>query len=287
MQIYSEEDEKKFKEISSELHKPARRYYPRRKIIPHFIDETWSSDLIDMRKFTDKNKGYNYIMTVYDNFSKYAWAVPLKNKTAKTLREAFEKITIRRIPNRIPKYLWFDQESGIYSKEFNKFLKEADVKLYSTDGDLKAVFAERFNRTLENKLYPHMTARGENIWYDVLQNYITEYNNTKHSTIKMTPNEGSLPENSSKILNILMTDKRKFKPPKLRVGDFVRISKLKSIFGRGYTINWSYEIFQVIEVKNTKPVTYVIKDKNGEIMKASWYEQELQKSKFNFDNEYI
>ena len=159
--------------------------------------------------------------------------------------------------------------------------------MYSTESELKAVFAERFNRTLENKLYPHMTALGENIWYNVLQKYITEYNNTKHSTIKMTPNEGSLPENSSKLISIFIEDKRKYKLPKLKNGDFVRISKIKSIFGKGYTINWSYEMFKVTEVKKTQPVTYVIKDKNEEVMKGSWYEQELQKSKFNYDNEYI
>ena len=127
-----------------------------------------------------------------------------------------------------------------------------------------------------------MTYRGEDIWYDVLDNEIKKYNNTRQRTIKMSPNEGSKQENSKEISALLSVDKREFAAPKLKVGDSVRISKIKSIFAKGYTINWSYELFEVSEILKTKPVTYRIKDEKGEVIQGSFYEQELQKSKLKF-----
>ena len=243
-----------------------------------------------MQKHSKQNKGYKYILTVYDNFSKFAWAIPTKNKSAISLKEAFTELFSR---GRKPTKLWFDKESGIYSKDFREFLNKNEVKLYSTESDLKAVFVERFNRTLENKLYPIMTYRGVQIWYDVLDHEMEKYNNTRQRTIKMTPTEGSLPENSKQISALLSVDNRVLPGPKLKVGDIVRISKIKSIFGKGYTINWSYELFEISEVMATKPVTYRITaeplspkggivDERGEKILGMFYESELQKSMLKF-----
>jgi hypothetical protein len=147
------------------------------------------------------------------------------------------------------------------------------------------VFAERFNRRLENKIYPIMTYRGEQIWFDVLDKVIEDYNNnTIQRTIKMTPMEGSDPENSSQIQKIFSDDTSSTKKSSLQKGNYVRIAKIKSIFAKAYTINWSYEIFQVDKVLDTNPWTYKIIDQHGEIIAGSWYGQELQKSLFGFEN---
>ena len=139
--------------------------------------------------------------------------------------------------------------------------------MYSTFNEGKSVVAERFIRTLKNKLYKHMTATGKNVYYDVLDDAVNEYNNTKHSTIKMKP--------ADVRDNIDEHNEKRFK-----VGDRVRISKFKNIFAKGYTPNWSTEIFIVDKISDTVPYTFNSKDLNDEEIIGSFYDKELQKSIF-------
>ena len=125
--------------------------------------------------------------------------------------------------------------------------------MYSTYNEGKSVAAERFIRKLKNKLYKHMTATGKNVYYDVLDDIVNEYNNTKHSTIKMKPKDVG---NNKRVY----IEKRS----RFKVGDRVRISKFKNIFAKGYTPNWSREIFIVNKINDTVPYTYNIKDLNDE-----------------------
>ena len=140
--------------------------------------------------------------------------------------------------------------------------------MYSTYNEGKSVVAERFIRTLKNKLYKHMTAIGKNVYYNVLDDVVTEYNNTKHSTIKMKPID-------------VIDNKRVYieKDSKFKVGDRVRIYKFKNIFAKGYTTKWSKEIFIVDKVNDTVPYTYNLKDLNDEEIIGSFYDKELQKTK--------
>ena len=143
--------------------------------------------------------------------------------------------------------------------------------MYSTYNEGKSVVAERFIRTLKNKLYKHMTAIGKNVYYDVLDDAVNEYNNTKHNTIKMKPKDVG----DNKRVYI---DEQNEKDSRFKVGDRVRISKFKNIFAKGYTPNCSKEIFIVDEINDTVPYTYNIKDLNGEEIAGSFYDKELQKS---------
>ena len=112
--------------------------------------------------------------------------------------------------------------------------------MYSAFNEGKSVVAERFIRTLKNKLYKHMTATGKNVYYDVLDDVVNEYNNTKHNTIKMKPIDAG----DNKRVYI---DEHNEKDSKFKVGDRVRISKFKYIFAKGYTPKWSTEIFIIIK----------------------------------------
>ena len=136
--------------------------------------------------------------------------------------------------------------------------------MYSTYNEGKSVVAERFIRTLKNKLYKNMTAIGKNVYYDVLDDVINEYNNAKHNTIKMKP------------IDVGDNDEHNEKDSRFKVGDRVRISKFKNIFAKGYTPNWSKEIFIVDKINDTVPYTY---DLNGEEIIGSFYDRELQKTK--------
>ena len=144
--------------------------------------------------------------------------------------------------------------------------------MHSTINEDKSVVAERFIRTLKNKLYKHMTATGKNVYYDVLDDIVIEYNNTKHITITMKPKDV---RNNNKIVYI---NKHNEKRSRFKVGDRVRISKFKNIFAKGYAPNWSREIVIVNKINDTVPYTYNIKDLNDEEIVGSFYDRELQKS---------
>ena len=139
--------------------------------------------------------------------------------------------------------------------------------MYSTYNESKSVVAERFSRILKYKLYKHMTAAGKNVYYDVLDDIVNEYNNTKHNTIKMKPKDVG---NNNKRVYI---DEHNEKCSRFKFGDRARIYKFKNIFAKGYTPNWSRQIFIVNEINDTVPYTYNIKDLNGEEIIGSFYDR--------------
>ena len=126
--------------------------------------------------------------------------------------------------------------------------------MYSTFNEGKSVVAERFIRTLKNKLYKHMTAINKNVYCDVLDDVVNEYNTTKHNTIKIKPKDIKNDNNRVYI------DEHNKKSTRLNVGDRVRISKFKNIFAKGYTSNSSKEIFIVNKINDTVPWTYSLKN---------------------------
>ena len=154
--------------------------------------------------------------------------------------------------------------------------------MYSTFNEGKSVVAGRFIRTLKNKLYKHMTATGENVYYDVLHDVVNEYNNTKHNTIKMKPKDVKNDTTKSSAIarnNRIYIAEHNKKSATYNVGDRVRISKFKNIFAKGNTPNWSREIFIVDKINDTVPYAYNLKDLNDEEIIASFYDRELQKTK--------
>ena len=144
--------------------------------------------------------------------------------------------------------------------------------MHSTHNKGEPVVAERFIRTLKNKIYKYMTSISKNVYIDKLDDIVNEYNNTHHTTLKMNP----VDVRDNTYIN---TDKEvNNKDPKFKVSDHVRITKYKNIFAKDYTPNWSGEVFVIKEVNNTVPWTYVINDLNGEDIIGTFYEKELQKT---------
>ena len=221
-----------------------------------------------MQSLSRKNKGIKYILCVIDLYSKYAFVIPLKDKKGISIVNAFNKII--KQSNRKPNKTWVDQGGEFYNHLFQKWLSDNDIIMYSTYNEGKSVVAERFIRTLKNKLY--MTATGKNVYYDVLDDVVNKYNNTKHSTIKMKPID--VGDNNKKVY----VDEHNEKDSRFKVGDRVRISRFKNIFAKGYDPNWSKEIFIVDKVNDTVPYTYNLKDLNDEEIIGSFYNKELQKT---------
>ena len=253
--------------LADELHKPIIKKFNKRKVYSQFKDNIWGVDLADMQSLSRKNKGIKYLLCAIDLYSKYAFVIPLKDKKGVSIVNAFNKII--KQSNRKPNKIWVDQ-GGEFYKIFEKWLSDNDINKYSTYNEGKSVVAERFIRTLKNKLYKHMTATGKNVYYDVLDDVVNKYNNTKHSTIKMKPID--VGDNNQRVY----IDEHNEKDSRFKVGDRVRISKFKNIFAKGYTPNWSSEIFIVDKINDTVPYTYNVKDLNDEEIIGSFYDKELQ-----------
>ena len=151
-------------------------------------------------------------------------------------------------------------------------MKINNIEMYSTYNEGKSVVAERFIRIQKNKIFKHMAAISKNVYSDVLDHIVNKYNNTVHKTIKVKTidvTDDSYAEYNEDF------DK---KDPNFKVSDHVRISKYKNIFAKGYTPNWSEEIFVVSKIKNTVSWSYIVSDLSGEEITGSFYEKELQKT---------
>ncbi|KAE9527078.1 hypothetical protein AGLY_013726 [Aphis glycines] len=182
--------------LANELHRPARKVFPRRSIITRFKDDLWQADLMDMQSHSKQN---------LDTYTKYVWVESLKNKTGKEC------------------------------------------------------------------------TKGTWNWYNRISKIIYNYNHTKHRSIKCTPYEARI--NTSKIKSNIQSNKTSYKP-KFKINDKVRISKYKHIFSKGYTPNWTTEIFTVSKVLHTEPITYQLKDGSNNIILGGFYEQEIKLTDF-------
>lgn len=263
--------------IVEELHTPARRNYPRRKFDVRGLDETWQADLVEMQPYSRENKGYRYMLTTIDVFSKYAWAIPVKTKNAKDITEAMQIILQK---NRRPKNLQTDKGKEFYNSNFQNLMKKHKINLYSTFSNLKASIVERFNRTLKNKMWKRFSLRGNYKWIDILSELLSEYNNTKHRTINMKPKDVNV-DNEIEVLRRYSTKIELLKKSKFKVNDKVRVSKMKHLFEKGYTPNWSTEIFTIVKVCKTRPVTYILKDYQDQPVAGGFYQEELLKVKYS------
>ena len=215
---------KQNRQLANELHKPIIRKFKEIKVYSSFKDNIWGADLADMQLVSKYNKGIRYILCAIDLFSKYAFVVPLKDKKGISIVNAFQSIldNSKRKPNKI----WVNQGSEFYNTHFKKLLKDNNIEMYSTHNEGKSVVAERLIRTLKNKIDKHMTAVSKNVCFDVLNDIVSEYNNTDHKTIKMKP----IDVKSDYFAEY--NEESNEKDPKFKVNDHVRISKYKNIFAK-------------------------------------------------------
>ena len=195
-----------------------------------------------MQSLSKYSEGIKYLLCVIDLFSKYAWVIPIKDKKGTSIVNAFKK-TLSDL-NIKPNKLWVDHGSEFYNKSFKDFLKINNIKMYSTCNKRKSVVAERFIRTWKNKIFKHITVISKNIYFDVLDDIVDKYNNTVHKTIKIKPIKVTGDHYAEYNVDPSNKKNRQFK-----VGDNVRISKLKNIFAKVYTPNWSELENEIPDIK--------------------------------------
>ena len=249
-------------QLGEELHKPIIRKFEKRMVHAAFKDNIWGADLANMQLLSKYNKEVRFLLCIIDIFSKYAWVVPLKDKKGVSITTTFQSIlkqSNRRAKGTSaqhvkPNKIWVDKGSEFYNASFKKWLRDNDIVMYSTNNEGKSVDAERFIRTVISKIYKYMTSISKIykymtsiakiVYIDKLDDIVNECNNTYHTTIKMKliDVKDNTYINTNKEINN--------KDPKFKVGDRVRISKYKNIFAKGYTPNWSEEVFVTKKVKN-------------------------------------
>ena len=257
------------------LFKRKRRKFPRRKIITRYPGNIVQSDLIDMQKFSGRNSGYNYILVVIDCFSKKLWTRPLKTKrgqeTADALRSILESM---RYPVQT---MIFDEGLEYVNKYVSNLLNEFNIHSYHIKSRLKASTAERVNRTIKQALWKIFYEAKKTRWVDVIDSIVDNYNKTYHTTIKMSPDEVTW-ENRKQVFEHSFPKIKDRITCRLKKGDKVRVQLNKDIFEKGFTQNWSNDIFTIeASFQKNGVCWYRIKDERGNIYPKYKYFYELNK----------
>ena len=236
--------------------KPPKKNYATNKTDVYHIDDTWSLDILDLKDYgPENNRGYRYVLVTIDNFSKYGWTIPLKNKNAQTMKDSFENILINS--KRKPNLIESDRGKEFYNNIFQDFLNKNDIKHYSRNSSYGAVFAERFNHTIRDLLKKIVFEQGDAKWIDVLQTITKQYNNRIHLSTKLTPIQASLKKNESYVYKNLIDKPNKIKP-KFQINDLVRTADLKKTFSKSDTTSWSYKLYKITEIVNDTIPSYKI-----------------------------
>ena len=270
-------------EESYTLHRPVRYRFPRRKTIVSGPLDQFQCDLIDCSVYKNHNGGIRYLMCCIDVFSKYAWVRPLQTKRGQETAAAMKSILVTL--DRMPLSAQSDKGSEFRAAAFQNILKKHKIHFFTTENDdTKASLVERFQRTLQTMIHRYMTATRSHAFVEALPMLLKTYNANYHTAIGMAPRDVTDENTESIWLRLYAKDtkirKSEFAPNKkkgLGPGDYVRISKTRRQFAKGYTGHWSKEIFVVSEDLDTTPVTYRVSDMGGDELKGSFYGQELQK----------
>ena len=249
--------QKNIKIFINEIYSKApKKIYATNKTDVYNINDIWSLEILDLTDYgPENNRGYRYVLVVTDNFSKFGWTIPLKNKIAQTIKDSFENILISSKGSR--NLLEGDRDRGFYNNIFQDFLNKNIIKLYSRNTSVGAVFAERFNLTIRNLPKRPVFEKGDGSWIDVLLTITKQYNNRIHSSTKLTPIQASLKKNEGFVYKNLL-DKHKKVTPKFQINNLVRTAGLQKTFSKGDTTNWSYKLYKTTEIINDTIPAYKI-----------------------------
>jgi hypothetical protein len=275
------------------LHRRAVHKFPRNPIIASYIDQQWQADLLFLPDLKIYNDNIVCSLVCIDIVSRYAWVETLANKSGEITTAGMLKILERAHPRK-PTKLQTDDGTEFFNKSFQQLMKQRNIKHFSIKSDTKAAIAERFIRTIKEKIYRFLDNQpGNNRYIDHLQDLVTSYNSTYHVSIKMAPNEVDQ-TTLSKVLHNLYSHlwtkntKNARKPPLYKINDRVRISSARNIFRKGYKGKWKEEVFIIHKNRFGFPQhLYTLKDWHGRILDGSFYENELQKMNLNDDSLFI
>lgn len=264
------------RQVSHTRHKQPRLRFPRRKTLFLRQNDCFSGDLIDCTSLATYNRGYSYIFTNVDNFSRRLFLRKLKTKNGKEVAAAFLSV-IEENNGISPRKYWTDRGTDFINPQMQKIYDDFNIVRYSIDSPIKSAYAEVQNRRIENLLYKIMTSLGSANWESHLDTVCDILNNQKLAVLgQFTPLEAHKPENEEILRSKFLKDYAKFKQkfkhekPKFYPGQTVRRLKKRNIFTRGYEPAWENEYDVVQYVVPSYPLQYKLRNRRGK-----WYAQEL------------
>lgn len=257
-------------------HKQLRYKFPRRKTFGVFVFSHLQVDLIELQEFAKSNKGYRYVLTIIDVFSRYSFIVALKRKTgaevAKALEDTFEKI------NMFPTYILSDYGREFRNQHVKSYLDSRDIKLIHSKSEIKGSTIERFNRTWKGRLFKFFTRTNSVKWLESGKKIVDGINRSYHRTIKCTPEQVFLGLTKPADEQKRKEEEQVAKQPRYKVGQMIRLSGLNKTFRRGFRSGWTDEEFQIITALAGSPPVYRLVDTKGEKITGIVYEQEMVKA---------
>ena len=260
------------------LQKPVRHRFKTANVRVTSVNEQWDIDLLSMLNLSDENDGVRYLLFAIDILSRKVRVQPLKNKTAKSVLEGM-KAMLKDVK---PKKIRADKGSEFVNRWFKKLMKEEYIYFFTTQNLAKANYVERVQRTIKTALYRYMRHQGNYRYIDVLDEIVTNYNNTPHRSLNdLAPNQVNK-DNEADVWAFIYLKKRprvKSKPRfQFKLGDLVRISFTKALFRRAYQEQYTAEVFRVSGrlLKQGIPM-FRLKDLKDEDVKGFFYANELQK----------
>ena len=279
-------------QVTYQLHKPALHKYVRNQTVVAHRDDQWQADLAVMMDLARANNGHRYVLTCVDVLSRYAWAVPVRSKTAAHVLAALKQLFANAAPRK-PKRLQTDKGTEFHNARVRKFLHDQGVELFSTNSDHKAALVERFNRTLKTRIYKHLTANNTRRYVNVLPDILYSYNRSQHRTIGRAPVDVQTDEDDSAVWRRVYYDSKEAQLRRAdalptntdnvaNVGDRVRLSRWKAAFEKGYMPNWTREHYVVTGAREPRrggaprPV-YDLDDTLAETLEGACYPEELQR----------
>ena len=221
-----------------------KREFPRRRVIARFPFELFMADLMEFPQYKYRNRGFRFALILIDVFTKKLYTAPLKKKTKDETAQAFE--TIFKDFDEFPINLVTDRGREFYNKEVQKIFVSYGINHYSTPTKTKwkASVAERVIRTIKSRLFKYFKTNKTTNWVDVLPQLTANYNSIPHKSHGFPPDDVSS-ENRDQVFKKLYPQNTLTIVCKLKIGDKVRKIKDKTLFEKGYTENWSEEIYNI------------------------------------------
>ena len=252
-----------------------KKTFPRRRVIARFPFEIFMGDLLEYPQYKYKNKGYKFILVLIDCFTKKLYTAAMKRKSKESAAEAFESIF--KNFDRYPINLVTDRGLEFYNSEVQKIFDSYGINHYSipTKTKWKASQAERVIRTIKSRLEKYFHRNKTTKWIDVLDQLTSNYNATPHSAHKLAPQDVT-DTNRKLVYKRMYPDQSLTIVCKLKKGDKVRKIRDKTLFEKGYTENWSREIYKISEVRQSNAVCwYKLENLAGEPQDGIWYYYQL------------
>ena len=258
----------------------SKNNFTRQKVQSYRINAIWSGGLADVHQLAKDNDEKKFLLVFVDCLSRFLRVEPIDNKSAKQTRAALEKTTRKQKPEKI----WVDKGKE-FKGGFAKLCVEKNITVYSTHSEQKSCFAERYIQILESILFKYLHENNTSKYIDQIQKFVSLINSRPNRTTKIAPK--NITRHDVPHLISLSANANPIRKPRYQIGDTVRIRLKVPTFHKGYKIQITEEVFEVVANPTLNPPSYNIKDKQGQTIQCTFYEQELVLFRYNWDDSWL